>query len=816
MNRIHPIYKSFFVVVISLAFLSMNSIRKKFISREYNVCENVTVTEYVEDFNENLNFENISTDLYIRNNTRTLFILGLFDMSTKWGRRKEGDLEKMAAQLAVEQINNIKTTEDYRLELLINDTMCDPGIGMDRLFHALYSKYSIFVLIGAGCSNVTERLAQIVPHWNIIQISYGSSSPYLSDRNKFPLFFRTATSDSSHNKAKIQFVKKFDWKMVAMFTENEHDFLLPVNGLIADLEKADILCGASITFSMENYKEQLGILKNLNVRIIFGSFSMEVTSKILCAAQNMGMLDKYVWIIHERENSKWKLSECQLERDVTGIITVSDFNDNINNCLPLQIDDVNYYEKLETLRKYSSPYPKYSYDAVWAIFHALRGFPVDEWFDYEGDSYRFKSTVLENLIKKMNSLTFFGISGSVRFNKGDRIANSLIRQIQDGKLRTVAIFDSIKEKLNFNCTSCTNIIWKNNEIPIARRILKISKKKIPDIIFAGIVLFSTLGISASMTILYFNLKFKSRRYVKLSSPNLTNVTVLGCVLVYSSVIVLGLNNSSVNLNSYFDAFCSIRVYLLSSGFSLTFGSIMAKTYRVHRLFTFLKNGTVRDKLLKDQQLIALLFIPLLLDGFILGSWLTVDPLRKKIYNLTLVISFLEKGVDYQPQVEICDCHNTIGWYVAMLGYKTMFILMGIYMAWKTRHIKVAVLNDSQYIGICMYTTVFSICIIVILNMISNNNIILTHIIQSVIILIVTTIIMYFMFLPIIKSVYGKRDSADPIMLSMGLTNVSNTRRFVFNDSREILNRLEIQNKVHRKRLTKLDEEILQLENLLKL
>ncbi|XP_057670905.1 gamma-aminobutyric acid type B receptor subunit 2 isoform X2 [Diorhabda carinulata] len=701
----------------------MNSIRKKFISREYNVCENVTVTEYVEDFNENLNFENISTDLYIRNNTRTLFILGLFDMSTKWGRRKEGDLEKMAAQLAVEQINNIKTTEDYRLELLINDTMCDPGIGMDRLFHALYSKYSIFVLIGAGCSNVTERLAQIVPHWNIIQISYGSSSPYLSDRNKFPLFFRTATSDSSHNKAKIQFVKKFDWKMVAMFTENEHDFLLPVNGLIADLEKADILCGASITFSMENYKEQLGILKNLNVRIIFGSFSMEVTSKILCAAQNMGMLDKYVWIIHERENSKWKLSECQLERDVTGIITVSDFNDNINNCLPLQIDDVNYYEKLETLRKYSSPYPKYSYDAVWAIFHALRGFPVDEWFDYEGDSYRFKSTVLENLIKKMNSLTFFGISGSVRFNKGDRIANSLIRQIQDGKLRTVAIFDSIKEKLNFNCTSCTNIIWKNNEIPIARRILKISKKKIPDIIFAGIVLFSTLGISASMTILYFNLKFKSRRYVKLSSPNLTNVTVLGCVLVYSSVIVLGLNNSSVNLNSYFDAFCS---------------------------------------------------------------------------------------------VEICDCHNTIGWYVAMLGYKTMFILMGIYMAWKTRHIKVAVLNDSQYIGICMYTTVFSICIIVILNMISNNNIILTHIIQSVIILIVTTIIMYFMFLPIIKSVYGKRDSADPIMLSMGLTNVSNTRRFVFNDSREILNRLEIQNKVHRKRLTKLDEEILQLENLLKL
>lgn len=48
---------------------------------------------------------------------------------------------------------------------------CDPGIGVDRFFHALYSNKNILVLLGSGCSNVTERLANIVPYWNIPQVS---------------------------------------------------------------------------------------------------------------------------------------------------------------------------------------------------------------------------------------------------------------------------------------------------------------------------------------------------------------------------------------------------------------------------------------------------------------------------------------------------------------------------------------------------------------------------------------------------------------------------------------------------------------------
>lgn len=93
-----------------------------------------------------------------------------------------------------------------------------------------------------------------------------------------------------------------------------------------------------------------------------------------------------------------------------------------------------------------------------------------------------------------------------------------------------------------------------------------------------------------------------------------------------------------------------RVYLLSTGFSLTFGSILAKTYRIHRLFTYLGAGLVRDKFLKDNQLIALILVPPLIDTLILVLWVTIDPMERHIHNLTIESNLKEPGLVYQPQV----------------------------------------------------------------------------------------------------------------------------------------------------------------------
>lgn len=104
---------------------------------------------------------------------------------------------------------------------------------------------------------------------------------------------------------------------------------------------------------------------------------------------------------------------------------------------------------------------------------------------------------------------------------------------------------------------------------------------------------------------------------------------------------------------FFFLFCYIfqaRVYLLSSGFSLAFGSMFAKTYRVHRIFTRSGISVCKDKMLQDTQLISLVCALLLLDGLVLTLWVVFDPMERHLSNLTLEISLTDRSVVYQPQV----------------------------------------------------------------------------------------------------------------------------------------------------------------------
>jgi len=48
---------------------------------------------------------------------------------------------------------------------------------------------------------------------------------------------------------------------VAAFSQSENRYLLPVNHLVTELEKQNVSCLSTVTFSYENYREQLEVLK---------------------------------------------------------------------------------------------------------------------------------------------------------------------------------------------------------------------------------------------------------------------------------------------------------------------------------------------------------------------------------------------------------------------------------------------------------------------------------------------------------------------------------------------------------------------------
>lgn len=56
------------------------------------------------------------------------------------------------------------------------------------------------------------------------QLSYGSSSPALSNRQRFPTFFRTHPSATLHNPTRVQLFKKWKWTRIATIQQTTEVF----------------------------------------------------------------------------------------------------------------------------------------------------------------------------------------------------------------------------------------------------------------------------------------------------------------------------------------------------------------------------------------------------------------------------------------------------------------------------------------------------------------------------------------------------------------------------------------------------------------
>jgi gamma-aminobutyric acid type B receptor len=81
----------------------------------------------------------------------------------------------------------------------------------------------------------------------------------------------------------------------------------------------------------------------------------------------------------------------------------------------------------------------------------------------------------------------------------------------------------------------------------------------------------------------------------------------------------------------------LRAFLFAAGFSLTFGAMFAKTFRVHRILKQAHGALVRSKLLKDKHLLCLIGGLLMIDVIIICLWIFFDPMKKSIHNLTLEV-----------------------------------------------------------------------------------------------------------------------------------------------------------------------------------
>ncbi|CAC5406902.1 GABBR [Mytilus coruscus] len=556
------------------------------------------------------------------------------------------------------------------------------------------------------------------------QLGYGSSSPALSHRERFPTFFRTHPSATLHNPTRVKLCQKFGWKRIATIQETQELFTSTVEDLEERVKKAGIEVSVRQNF-LTDPTNAVRNLKRQDARIIIGVFYENMARKVFCQAYKEKLYGKkYVWIIigwypdnwYKKKDPKWPVN-CtadQIKEALEGHITTEAVVLHQENTVTQSgMTSHRFKERLDAKLNYTDTsqivgYPEapLAYDAVWALALALNKTSMQlveqkkslEHFDYYSDD------VTKEIYSAMNNTRFLGVSGNVAFSsEGDRIAWTQIEQMINGTYRKLGYYDYNSD--NFTWFDAEK--WKGEKPPPDRTEIEPFLRVVTYSLFVSVCALAALGIIFGIVCLCFNIANKHRRCIAYSQPNMNNITIFGCMVCLISIFLLGLDGQFVE-PATFPLICQIRCWLLSLGFTLGYGGMFSKIWTVHRLTTARKK---EKKKVNSCELYTVLIVILVLDVACLTTWQIKDPLYRtvEIFDMETQTN-TDEDIMYQPQLEHCTSKNMSVWLGVIFGYKGILLLFGIFLAYETRSVKLKQVNDSRFVGMSIYNVVV-LCVI---------------------------------------------------------------------------------------------------------
>ncbi|XP_041091365.1 gamma-aminobutyric acid type B receptor subunit 1-like isoform X2 [Polyodon spathula] len=648
-----------------------------------------------------------------RSGKKTLYIGALFPMSGGW---PGGQACLPSAEMALEHVNRrADILPDYELKLIHHDSKCDPGEATKLLYELLY-KDPIKIVLMPGCSSVSTLVAEAARMWNLIVLSYGSSSPALSNRQRFPTFFRTHPSATLHNPTRVQLFKKWNWSKIATIQQTTEVFTSTLDDLEDRVKKAGIELSVRQSF-LSDPAVAVKNLKRQDARIIVGLFYETEARKVFCEVFKEKLYGKkYVWFLIGWYADNWfKINDpsinCTVENmteAVEGHVTTEIVMLNpeiVRGVSDLTSED--FLDKMMARLGVMNPEETggfqeapLAYDAVWALALALNktaGELAKRGLRLEDFNYNNKNITGE-IYKAMNTSSFMGVSGHVVFDaQGSRMALTLIEQLQGGIYKKIGYFDSSKG----NLTWYGNDKWIGGSPPADRTELIVEYRFLSQKLFVSVAVFAGFGILFGIICLTFNIYNSSVRYIQNSQPYLNNMTAVGCVLALAAVFPLGLDRKHI-AQGHFPFICQARLWLLGLGFSLAYGSMFTKIWWVHTVFTKKDEKKDKRKHLEPWKLYATVGVLLAIDILSLMIWQIVDPLHITVEEFIKEAPKGDLDVLVQPLLEHCNSEKMNTWLGVVYGYKGLLLLLGIFLAYETKSVSTEKINDHRAVGMAIY------------------------------------------------------------------------------------------------------------------
>ncbi|EDV28649.1 uncharacterized protein TRIADDRAFT_51773 [Trichoplax adhaerens] len=635
----------------------------------------------------------------------------------------------IATHFALEHINNNSNIlQGYNLKLISGNARCNAGVGMKVLFHQLSTPPKKLMILGSACSTVTEPMAQTSREFDLVQISYASVSPALSNRKFYPNFFRTRSSENERIKPNFSILKRFNWKNIAVMVESINLYTSLADRIISIANSSGINIVVSYTFETNKDPLQgLSVIKKSSVRIIYTGFFPSPGRRLLCRAYHLGLTPpKYTWIgpgwftqpywWRGRDSGKVVIgnvecSDAVMDSMVEGFFSADPLPLSPNKLPTVSgltpgewIQDYDIYRQQPQFHEFlgGKKFAGFTYDATWVIALALNNSmqrlvennKTLEEFDYNDKVY------LDIFRSEMAKTKIDGVTGPIAFTEaGDRLGVAMLGRLEKGKNVEIGLYYTETDNVVWN--NSVNISWGTNDgkPPIDLPAIKIHKDTVPLFLYITMVVLSGFGIALALFFMTFNMLYRNNRIIKVASPNINNIIAVSAIFCYLSIIFLGMNAESVGTNKILlRTACWARTWLLLLGFMTGFSALFTKTWRLQVIFS---NRSAKSKVITNQQLYLFIAMIVLVGIVILTVQAVIDPIRIIERNTTEETSLNDDIIIIHNSIT-CSTNMPAVWQITMLGINGVLLAFGLSLAWRTRNIYITAANDSKYIGLAIY------------------------------------------------------------------------------------------------------------------
>ncbi|XP_015430249.1 PREDICTED: metabotropic glutamate receptor-like [Dufourea novaeangliae] len=193
---------------------------------------------------------------------------------------------------------------------------CDDG-SAPVFMHGGFDK--VIAVLGAQSSSVTIQIASVLALFSVPQISYMSTSPFLSSKERFPHFFRTVPSDVNQARAMLEILRRFEWSYVSVvYSDSEygdHGY-----ETLASLAAEYSICFSAPQriredrFTAEDYDNVVRtIAEKTDVRVVVLFAEKSTTLRVLEAARRVDVGSRFVWL----GSDSWPDHRDEKDRETT-------------------------------------------------------------------------------------------------------------------------------------------------------------------------------------------------------------------------------------------------------------------------------------------------------------------------------------------------------------------------------------------------------------------------------------------------------------------------------------------------------------------